>query len=612
MEKATQDNNILRLDTPLGKDVLHITKAEVSEGISTPFSISAHTFTNGQLIEAKSLVGKSVTIALLYNQGDAVKERYFNGHVSNVRSLGSRVSAVADGDKYQDYLLTISPTLIFLEGRTNCRIFQEENVEDIVKKILGEHKVKVSSKCTKTYPIYDYKVQYHETDLEFVSRLLAEEGIFYFFSHKKGEHTLVLADDVTAYQKSPEASVAFTTGSLAEAHIHAWSGGLDLPPGKTVKQGYDFLKPATKPKGDHVNSDLSDIQSKQEVFEYQAESEFGKRAKSAANVSLESLQRDTYLSSGSSNCRSFSPGDFFTFKSHEDKREEKKSYLLTRVAMEVSISSQIGSIKGASQTVVNQFTCVPKDVLYRPQQQASKPRIYGAQTAQVTGDPGDEIHVDKYGRVKVLFHWDREGKPDSSSSCWIRVAQNWAGNRWGAFFFPRVGQEVLIEFLDGDPDQPIISGALYNGDQMPPYALPANKTQSGIKTRSSKGGGDANFNEIRFEDDKGKELLYLHAEKDHQLMVENDQSDTIGNNRNIEITNNESVTIGGERVTDVGKSDKLTIGKELIIDAGSKITIKTGGASISMSSSGSIDIKGTNISINGSAIALKAGSIALN
>ena len=212
----------------------------------------------------------------------------------------------------------------------------------------------------------------------------------------------------------------------------------------------------------------------------------------------------------------------------------------------------------------------------------------------------------------MQFDWDREGKKDSKSSCWIRVAQNWAGKKWGAFFFPRVGQEVLVEFINGDPDQPIISGALYNADLMPPYALPADKTQSGIKSRSTKEGGADNFNEIRFEDKKGSELLYLQAEKDHHLHVKNDQKDTILNDRLSDITNNDTIKVGKDRSTDIGKNDTLKVGDALNIEAGKEINIKTGGASITMKSDGSIDIKGTNIKINGSQIALKAGVIKLN
>ncbi|MGF1688514.1 type VI secretion system tip protein VgrG [Photobacterium japonica] len=620
MKKASQDNNILKIETPLGKDVFHITKAEIQEGISMLFSIQAHVYTNGQLISANDIIGQSVSITLLNTIDDAVVEKYYNGIVTAIRSAGSRVPSMAEGEKYQDYVLEISPGCQFLSQRSNCRIFQKLNVIEIVKGILAEHGVRVKTQLIQTYPIYDYKVQYHESDLDFVHRLLEQEGIFYFFQHEKDAHYLILADDLTAYAPCAEEQVAFTSGSLAESHIHTWSSGLEVVPGSSVKQGYDFIKPTSKPQGQCVDAALVPQQGQTEVYEYLAESEFLTRATNAANMTVDALQRDAELSSGGSNCRSFNAGQFFTFKFHEDKRLEGKSFLITQLNMEVSITSQTGASKNAYQTVQNQFTCVPKETLYRPLLLTPKPRVYGAQTARVTGDEGDEICIDKYGRVKVLFHWDREGAADSTSSCWIRVAQNWAGNRWGAFFFPRVGQEVLVEFLDGDPDQPIISGALYNGDNNPPYDLPAQKTVSGIKSRSTKEGSSANFNEIRFDDEKGEELFYIHAEKDHhthiendqQVLIENDALQHIMNNLTLNVDNNVQQTVQNDLTSTVNNNQTETIGKELVIDAGNKIVLKSGGATITLSSDGTVDIKGNSISINGSTIALKAGSIALN
>ncbi|ELR64593.1 VgrG protein [Photobacterium marinum] len=620
MEKATQDKNIISITTPLGKDVLYLTKFELQEGVSSLFSIQAFVYANNELVDVKSIVGKSVTIKIVYNLDGMLSERFINGIVSSARSTGSRATVVADGEKYQDYILKIEPNLSLLSGRTNCRIFQAVNFENIVKTIFAEHDVKVQSELQKNYPIYDYKVQYHESDLDFVNRLLEEEGVFFFFHHDESDHYVVLADDITAYKECPEATVTYTTGSYSEAHIHSWSAGVAVVPGSSVRRGYDFIKPGEIPSGKHAKTELISPQSGMEVYEYQAESEFNRRAQSSANIALESLQKDVELSSGGSNCRSFSAGQYFTFKGHEDSRFKNKSYVLTHVNLQISVSNQVGPQKSPYQFIQNQFSCVPKETVYRPAQLTPKPRIYGAQTAVVTGNDGDEIYVDKYGRVKVLFHWDREGVPDSTSSCWIRVAQNWAGNRWGAFFFPRVGQEVLVEFLDGDPDQPIISGALYNGDLMPPYDLPGNKTQSGIKTCSTKEGGVDNYNEIRFEDEKDNELLYFHAEKDHHLIIENDFYSFVENNSNQVVKNDSQVSIENDLQKTVKNDYKLQvdnninekIGKQLIIDAGNKIVIKSGGASITLSSGGSIDIKGSSIKVNGSDISLKAGTIAVN
>uniref|UniRef100_UPI004047857A type VI secretion system Vgr family protein n=1 Tax=Rheinheimera sp. TaxID=1869214 RepID=UPI004047857A len=273
-------------------------------------------------------------------------------------------------------------------------------------------------------------------------------------------------------------------------------------------------------------------------------------------------------------------------------------------AIESTASSQTGAKKSAQQQISNTFYCVPKEVAYRPRLSAAKPVIHGVQTATVTCKGSEEISIDELGRVTVKFHWDRSAVKDNESSCAIRVSQTWAGKNWGAFFYPRRDQEVLVEFLNGDPDQPIIIGAVYNSDHMPPYALPTDKTQSGIKSRSTKGGGAANFNEIRFEDKKGEELFYLHGEKDFELQVEHNQTDMVGNDRTTTVKGNDTETVNKDRKNSVDGSDTLKVGKKLLIDAGDAITIKTGAASISMKSDGSIDIKGVNITIKGSKVSI--------
>lgn len=604
MEKASQSKNIIQIETPLGKDVLHLTQFDIQEGISSPFSINVSCYTNGQIISDSDVIGKPVTINLDYLKGKASVTRFFNGVVASVTSLGSRIPSEAEGEKYQDYQLQIVSNLHFLKQRSNCRIFQGLSADEIVKKIFAEHGVQVKSELKGSYPTLGYKVQYNESDFDFVHRLLEEAGIFYLIEHSKAKHSVVLADALSAYREAEESKVAFTTGSLSESHVFSWSGNLNITPGRSSKGGYDFIKPSAKPKGEQANTSLSKQQQNAEVFEYYAGSEFNPALQDAANVALEAMQRDSVVCRAGSTCATFSAGQYFGLKSHEDPAQVGKSYLITQLSLSVAITSQTGAAKNSGQVLHNQFSCIPADVLFRPSQTTARPVIHGAQTALVTGDPGEEIHVDKYGRIKVLFHWDREGKTDSNSSCWIRVSQNWAGSRYGAFFLPRVGQEVLVSFLEGDPDQPVITGALYNGDQMPPYGLPSKKSQSGIKTRSTKGGGESNFNEIRFDDDAGKELLYMQAEKDLQTEIKQSQTEKIGKDLSIDVAENQSEKVGKNLVIDVGKNIDLV--------AGSKITIKAGGASITLSSGGNIDIKGTSVSINGTSIALKAPAISLN
>lgn len=617
MQKATQKNNVIQINSPAGKDALYLTRFVAQEAMSDLFVISANMYTIGGQISPEDLVGKPVSISL--KNADSGGERYYHGIVSNLVSNGSRTADPDEQKNYIDYQATIVPYASSMRNRKNSRIYQKLTIKDIFADLFGQHNVAFSDKTTKTYPKYEYCVQYQETDFDFIQRLLQQEGVFYFFEHSKSSHTLVLADDITAYKACGEAKVQYTTGHLTKSHISRWQGGLSLAPGSFKSIGYDFKQPARYPDGEQKNPELP-TQSVGEIFEYNGEAETHPRAANLAALQLESLQRDMKLSSGKSDCRSFSPGKLFSFEKHEDPRLEGKTFVITSMMTSVTVPNQSGANQSTADEVYsNHFECVPKDIPYRAQVKQLKPVIHGVQTAIVTGDNADEILVDQYGRVKVQFDWDREGKKDSKSSCWIRVAQNWAGKKWGAFFFPRVGQEVLVDFINGDPDQPIISGAVYNADLMPPYALPAEKTQSGIKTRSTTKGGADNFNELRFEDKKGSELVYVQAEKDNELYVKNDQRDKVDNDRLSEIGNNDTLKVAVDRLADIGENDTIKVGKTLNIEAGDEIVIKTGSAQIKMSSSGAItiegtniDIKGSNIKVDGSAITLSASLIKLN
>ena len=605
MQKATQDENHIKITTPLGKDALILTRFVYKDALSRLFSLSAEVFSNGSTVNTTDLLGKEVSLSLAVGKD---QQRYFHGIVADVTALGSRVlKEPTNGEDYRDYKLTIVAAAWYMQHKVNSRIFRAQNVLKIVQKIAREHNVKIDASAkvqAGNYPDYDFKVQYEESDMDFVQRLLEQEGIFYYFEHQQSSHTLVLADSASAYTPCAEARVKVYNGSLAEPHIHHWQNALVMAPGKFVQRGYDLKKPTALPTGDAEKGALLPGHAGYEVFNYSAEAELHSRVKKIAQIRLEALQRDIQRRRGASNCRSFSVGKTFTVAQHEDKAEVGKQYVLTEMLFTAAIASQTGATKSIAQQTTNLFYCVPKDVIYRPGLSIAKPVIHGVQTATVTCKGSEEISVDALGRVTVKFHWDRSSVADHESSCPIRVSQHWAGKNWGAFFFPRRDQEVLVEFLNGDPDQPIIVGALYNADHMPPYALPEAKTQSGIKTRSSEKAGAANFNELRFEDKKGEELLYLHAEKDFELQVEKNQTEVVGNDRLTTINANDTELVKKDRKNTVDGSDTLKVGKKLIINAGDAITIKTGSASISMKSDGSIDIKGANITIKGSKVSI--------
>jgi type VI secretion system secreted protein VgrG len=603
MQQATQDENSIRIDTPLGKDMLILTRFVFKEALSQLFSVKAEVYSNGREIQPDELIGKEVTITLELGGN---KQRYIHAVVADVAAMGVRVNKDAAGADYRDFSLNLVASAWFMQHRVNSRIFRAKSVLKIVEQIASEHGVKIDSaaKIQSSYPDYDFKVQYEESDLNFVHRLLQQEGIFYYFEHTANSHTLILADKATAYEPCAESQVKYYNGSLAEPHIHHWQKALVMAPGKYVQRGYDLKKPTALPTAEAGKGNLISGHSNYEVFTYAAESDCHPRGKVIANLRLDALQRDIERRRGASNCRSFSIGKTFTLSKHDDTADVGKQFVLTEVVLTAAIASQTGANKSVRQEISNTFYCVPKDVSYRPHMTIAKPIISGVQSATVTCKGGEEISVDELGRVTVKFHWDRSDIKDNESSCPIRVSQNWAGKNWGAFFFPRRDQEVLVEFLNGDPDQPIIIGAVYNSDHMPPYSLPDNKTQSGIKTRSSKNGSAANYNELRFEDKKGQELLYLHAEKDFELQVENNQTDIVAKDRQTTVKGNDNETVNKDRTNTVDGNDALKVGKKLVINAGDAITIKTGAASISMKSDGSIDIKGANITIKGSKVSI--------
>jgi type VI secretion system secreted protein VgrG len=600
-----------------------------------------------------------VTVTLELNEGD---ERPMHGMISRFTQLGRR-------DGLTSYRAEMVPWLWFLSLTSDCRIFQNMSVPEIVETVFKEQGYSdFQIKCLQAYPKRDYCVQYRETHLNFVSRLLEEEGIFYFFEHSKDKHLLTLADHNSSVKYCPgiRAVRMANTGGLQEDEVVTdLERELSVTTGKVTLRDYDYLKPSVQ-----LESAMPGEQEG-EAYDYPGgyvQREDGDRY---ARLRLEECEAQRCIVRGSGNCRSFQSGGRFDLIEHYAPDANLTYHLLlVRHAGKVE---GYRSEEGASFDYHNEFVAMPYDVPYRPPRTAEKPVVHGSQTAVVVGKGGEEIWVDKYGRVKVQFFWDRKGKRDENSSCWVRVSSTWAGKIWGFVQIPRMGQEVIVDFLEGDPDQPIITGRVYNADQMPPYALPGNQTQSGVKSRSSKGGTGENFNELRFEDKKGSEEVYIHAERNKRVVVEvdrtesvghderitigNDRTESVGRNESISIGNNrtesvgkeeavtiganrtesvgknESINIGESRTENVGKDEKVTIGKNetvsvgesrrytvgkdddlevgknLVIDVGDSITFKTGDASITMKKNGDIQIKGKNLKLDGSGkIQIKASS----
>ena len=540
MPAYTQHGRPFRVHTPLGDDVLLLESMVGEESVSRPFEYRLEMLSTNDSISPNDLIRKPVHVELDLADGSV---RYIHGLVSNFIQRGRR-------HVFTGYTAILRPWYWFLSFNQDCYIFQNKKVPDIAEAIFQDQKYTDFS--LNTYRNYDppreYCVQYRESDMDFVSRLLEEEGIFYYFEHSKDKHTLVLTDSKSGYNACPgQSSVSYSSEAasyLEEDVITEFEREVRATTGTATLTDYNFQTPNTS-----LLTSASGVEQ-QEIYDYPGKYDNKGEGETYVDLRLQELETPITIVRGSGNSRALAAGYKFDLKGHYN-RSMNTSYLLTRVSVFMKTNAYTAAGENATEDFSNTFEAIPASVTYRPPCITPKPVISGVQTAVVVGPSGEEIYVDKYSRVKVQFFWDREGKKNENSSCWVRVSQDWAGKNWGSIFIPRIGQEVIVDFLEGDPDRPIITGRVYNADQMPPYALPANMTQSGIKTRSSKGGGTANFNEFRFEDKKGSEEIYLHAEKDYNIEVENNESRNVAVDRTTYVGNNHTETVdkGDQTIT---------------------------------------------------------------
>ncbi len=571
MSKYSQANRPLKVTTALGPDELLLTGFRGTEEVSRPFTFQLELMSENTAIDANSVLRKGACITILLKDGS---ERHIHGIISRFIQLGIE-------NDLAFYRAELVPWLWFLSLSSDCRVFQNKSVLEIIEEVFKDlGYTDFEKKCTKSYPKREYCVQYRETHLDFVSRLMEDEGIFYFFKHTDSKHTLVLADGNNAFEAFPgngEARVSLQT--RGDDVITRVEHEDSVFVGKVTLRDYDPLQPSLTLKNSMSGN------GKEEIYDYQPViyTEMGEGDR-YARLQLEAAEALREVIRGEGTCRFFQSGCKFKLSDHY-RQDMNKDYALLAVEHRATTGDYRSWEKSAFDYVVR-FSAIPFTVVYRPQRRTPRPFVRGSQTAVVVGKSGEEIWTDKHGRVKVQFHWDREGKKNENSSCWVRVSSAWAGKAWGAVHIPRIGQEVIVDFLEGDPDRPIVTGRVYNAEQTPPYTLPANQTQSGIKSRSSKSGGTENFNEIRMEDKKGSELLYIHAEKDKQVMVENDRTEEVGNDETIkigndrteEVGNDEKITIGNDRTEEVGNDEKITIGANRTEEVKSNEKIKIGSA----------------------------------
>lgn len=594
----------LGLKTPLGPDVLLLQGFTGSEGLSQLFHFRLELVAkNGTEVAFDKLLGQKITARL--GPPDDVK-RHFSG-------ICSRVSQGVRGEFFTHYHVEIVPQLWLLTRIARSRTFQQKSVPDILKQVLTG--LDVSYEIEGTFHPRDYCVQYRETDFAFASRLMEEEGIYYFFRHEADGHKMVVANTPQGHPDVPgPAEVEFEVSEAGERSrdgVTSWLKSQEIRSGKYTLWDHCFELPdknleADKPTLASVTVGSVDHKlkvgdnDKLEIYDYPGgyAQRFdgispggGDRASDVQKI-FEDNKRTVGLRmqeeaaagvviDGAGQCRRLVAGHKFRLKDHYDG---DGSYVLTSIQHSARLDAELRSGESGGFIYENSFTCIPAALPFVPRRATPRPVVHGTQSAVVVGPSGEEIFTDKYGRVKVQFPWDREGKMDADSSCWIRVGSIWAGKNWGAIHIPRIGQEVIVAFEEGDPDRPIIVGSVYNADQMPPYVLPDNKTQSGIKSRSTLQGTPDNYNEIRFEDKKGSEQLLIHAEKDQDIEVENDETHWVGRDRKKTIDNDETTNVKHDRTETVGNNETITVkgARTETVTGNETVSIKQGNRAVTL------------------------------
>jgi type VI secretion system secreted protein VgrG len=535
----------------LDSEVLRVSKFQGSEGLSELFGYELGLVSAETSVSFDDVVGKSAKFRWATSDG----ERVIHGIVSRFEQSGQ-------GRHLTYYAARLVPKVWTLTLMSKSRIFQNKSTAEILKAVLTDagipaEQFKLSLKGS--YPARKYCVQYRESDFDFLSRLMEEEGIWYCFEHDDEKCVMLLADDPSTPQPiAGDETVVFREAGLAgKEEVVSFRFARAMRTGSVVLHEFDFKKPKQSLKVEAK----ADAEAHLQAYDYPGEYPDAALGKRLAKVRLEQERAERELGRGASDCRRLESGHRFQLEDHpvEDLNQE---YLLARVE-HWGVQKQGGVSEGGDggeeeRVYQNTFECIPSAVPWRPPRVTPRPRVEGPQTAIVTTPAEEEIHCDEHGRVKVKFHWDLEGPSDEKSSCWVRVSQGWGSAAWGAMFLPRKDDEVIVEFLEGDPDRPIITGRVYNGTNPPPYALPGEKTKSSIKTNSSPGGGG--FNEVRFEDAKGSEEIFLHGEKDWNIVIKNDETHAVGRDRSKTIDHDETTHVKNNRTETVDKEESITIG----------------------------------------------------
>ncbi|QFQ09589.1 type VI secretion system Vgr family protein [Enterobacter sichuanensis] len=585
-----------RITVQLPVEGLLFWKLSGREAMSESFALTLTLLGTDARIDRSKLLGQPVTVTIPTQ--NLLTSRYINGKVTRVA-----VSAVElSGTRYAVYQLTVEPDLWPMKRDRNLRIFQGQTVPQIVKTLLSEHQVNVEDKLTGSYRVWDYCVQYQESSLDFISRLMELEGIAYHFSHEADKHTLVLTDAATQHQPFSGYEVipyhqTPSGGSTDEEGIGQWALEDSVTPGIYSLDDYDFRKPNAWLFQAQQNP-ASPKPGSIDVYDWPGRFVETGHAEFYARIRQERWQVEHQQIQATATAAGIAPGHTFTL-TNAPFFSDNGDYLVTAAGYHFEENRYAS---GEGETIHRtDFTVIPASVSYRPAQSTPWPRTYGPQTAKVVGPQGESIWTDKYGRVKVKFHWDRLAKGDDTSSCWVRVSSAWAGQGYGGVQIPRVGDEVVVDFINGDPDRPIITGRVYNDASMPPWALPAAATQMGFMSRTKDGSVD-NANALRFEDKAGAEQVWLQAERNLDINVKNDESHAteknrtqfVGENETLRVVKNQQAGVKGDVICLTGNSRSDKVVNNFIISAGNTLRLECGESAIELAKDGSVNIIGNN------------------
>ncbi|MDQ0433247.1 type VI secretion system tip protein TssI/VgrG [Pantoea agglomerans] len=610
-----------RITAQLPADGLLFHTLKGTETLSRPFVLTAELLATDARIDRHALLGKPVTFTLptdgLMN---ALSPRYLNGKITRVAVRSQELS----GTRYAVYELTVEPDLWPMKRDRNLRIFQSQTVPQIVQTLLKEYGVNVETRLAGSYRVWEYCVQYQESSLDFISRLMELEGIYYFFRHEADKHTLVLCDAPDQHQAFPGyETIAYhvtpSGGVVTEEGISQWSLAESVTPGIYSTDDYDFRKPNAWMLQARQNP-ASPVPGSVDVYDWPGHFVDHSHGESYARIRQEVWQAEHHSVSGSGTATGIAPG--FTFSIiNAPHFSDNGEYLVTSATYDFAENSYASGDTGDSRHNIH-FTVLPSSVTYRTPPETAWPKTHGPQTAKVVGPKGESIWTDRYGRVKVKFHWDRLAKGDDTSSCWVRVSSAWAGQGFGGVQIPRVNDEVVVDFINGDPDRPLIIGRVYNEASMPPWALPAAATQMGFLSRSKDGTADT-ANALRFEDKSGEEHLWIQAQKNMDTHVKNDASHSVANNHShyaggnelyrVETNRVHGVKGGEERLTGKGKLDAVV--DTYVVGSGTKLRLECGESAIELNANGQINIvgKGFNIFVQGDGhITTSGGKLNLN